>query len=41
MFLPVSSLRSDRLMPLTEDEYSNGDIPVAFLNCLEKYCSEL
>ena len=23
---------------MTEDEYSRGDIPVAFLNCLEKYC---
>ena len=41
MFLPVSVLRSDRLIPFTEEEYSSGDIPVAFLNCLEKYCSEL
>lgn len=24
-------------MPFTEEIYSKGDIPVAFLNCFEKY----
>ena len=28
-------------IPFTEEEYSSGDIPVAFLNCLEKYWREL
>ena len=33
--------RSASVIPFTEEEYSDGDIPVAVLNCLEKYGSEL
>lgn len=28
------------VIPLTDDKYSIGDIPISFLNCLEKYCTD-
>ena len=40
-FCVCSSRFNAREIPFTEDAYSIGDIPVDFLNCLEKYCREL
>ena len=32
--------RSAYVIPFTDDKYSIGDIPISFLNCLEKYCTD-